>query len=453
MTGTMYEAAKTVVLTFLVLVSIVLTFVLWTYHPKYDVLQNDEYVQNVSVSNTQVDPAMIVQPSQLLFHKNNAHYGIVQEEEANQILKEIKKWSIDDFENISDTIPKGKFLSFLHEKERLELVYPDSIPIDVYRSIFQIEDKGIKHISFDRIIIPLANKDELSIYFISTEKRRVYKAIATDVSLSEINKLAMELDKYPRYFPYVINETKQIFLPEKEVTMNRLQYYTDELDSDKFKEALFSDPSFVKKDLITFGEEYTDGSRLMDVDFLQRMLLYVNPAARTLNGSENQKNDHLIQKSIDFVNEHGGWTDMYRFARWNEDERTVVFRLIVNNHPVFNEYGMSEIVQIWGSSDLVKYQRPLFRLEVPDRVNVPRTLLSGHEVIKKIEMMEGFKKELVKDIVVGYELIKDPEREKVIILEPSWFCLYGQTWKKIPLDDQEKEQDSKKRGGNVSGLE
>jgi regulatory protein YycH of two-component signal transduction system YycFG len=449
MNGTMYEAAKTVVLTFLVLVSIVLTFGLWTYHPKYDVLQNDEYIQHVSVSNTQVDTALIVQPSQLLFHKNNAHYGIVEEEETSEILKEIKKWVIDDFENISNTIPKGKFLSFLREKERLELVYPDSIPIDVYRSIFQIEDKGIKHISFDRIIIPLGNKDELPIYFISTEKRKVYKAVATDVSLSEINKLTTELDKYPRYFPYVINETKQIFLPEKEVTMNRLQYYTDELDSDKFKEALFSDPSFVKKDLITFGEEYTDGSRLMDVDFLQRMLLYVNPAARTLNDNENQKNDDLIQKSIDFVNEHGGWTDMYRFARWNEDERKVVFRLMVNNHPVFNEYGMSEIVQIWGSSDLVKYQRPLFRLEVADRVNVPMTLLSGREVVKKIETMKGFKKELVKDIAVGYELIKDPEREKVIILEPSWFYLYGQTWKKISLDDQ----DSEKRGGNVNGLE
>jgi regulatory protein YycH of two-component signal transduction system YycFG len=449
MTGTMYETVKTIVLTSLVLVSIILTFGLWTYHPKYDVLQNDEYIQHVSVSNTQVDTAMIVQPSQILIHKDNAYYGIDKDEERNEILKEIKKWTIDDFEDISSTIPTGKFLSFLYDKQRLELVYPDSIPIDVYRSILQIKDKGIKDVYFDRIVIPLANKNKLHVYFISTEKRKVYKALASDVVLSEVNKLTAETDRHPRYFPYVVSETKQIYLPEKEVVMDRLQYYTDELDPDKFKEALFSDPSFVKKDLITFGEEYTDGSRLMDVDFLQRMLLYVNPAARVENKDGNEQNENLIQKSIDFVNEHGGWTDMYHFAKWNEEERKVIFRLTVNGRPVFNEYGMSEIVQTWGDSDLVKYQRPLFRLEIADRVNVSRTLLSGHEVIEKLEKTKGFRKGLAKDITVGYELVKDPEREKVIILEPAWFYLYGQTWKKVPLDDQ----DSEKRGGNVNGLE
>jgi regulatory protein YycH of two-component signal transduction system YycFG len=449
MTGTMYETVKTIVLTSLVLVSIILTFGLWTYHPKYDVLQNDEYIQHVSVSNTQVDTAMIVQPSQILIHKHNAHYGIIKDEERNEILKEIKKWTIDDFEDISSKIPIGKFLSFLDDKQRIELVYPDSIPMDVYRSILQIKDKGIKNHYFDRIVIPFANKNELPVYFISTEKRKVYKALASDVVLSEVNKLTAEIDRHPRYFPYAVSETKQIYLPEKEVVMDRLQYYTDELDPDKFKEALFSDPSFVKKDLITFGEEYTDGSRLMDVDFLQRMLLYVNPAAQMENNERNEQSENLIEKSIDFVNEHGGWTDIYHFARWDEEERKVVFRLTINGRPVFNEYGMSEIVQTWGDSDLVKYQRPLFRLEIYDLVNVPRTLLSGHEVIEKLEKVKGFRKGLVKDITVGYELVKDPEREKVIILEPSWFYLYGQTWKKVPVDDQDRE----KRGGDVNGLE
>ncbi|AMX84970.1 transcriptional regulator [Geobacillus subterraneus] len=442
----MYEAIKTVVLTVLVLISITLTFVLWTYHPKYDVLQNDEYIQHVSVSNTQVDTAMVVQPKQMLIHKNGVHYAVTKEEEKNEVLKEMKKWTLDDFENISSSVPSGKFLTFLNGKERLEIIYPDEIPIDIYRLIFTVEDKGLDDLSFDRILVPLEGDDEFLVYFMATDKQNIYKATASDASLAAIRRLAKEANHFPRYFAYPVSETKQLYLPESEVALSSLQYYTDELDVDKFKEALFSDPSFVKKDLIPFGEEYTDGSRLMGVDFLQRTLLYVNPAARASNISQTNPETHLIQKSIDFVNEHGGWTDLYHFARWSEEDRKVIFRLVVNGYPVFNEYGMSEIVETWGASDLMKYQRPLFRLEIADRNRTPKTLPSGRDIVKQLEKMKGFRKALVKDIAIGYELVKDPEREKVIRLEPAWFYLYGQTWKKVNVGEES-------RGGGTNGLE
>lgn len=448
MTGMKYETAKTIILTFLVLTSIAFTWGLWTYHPKYDVIQNDEYIQNVPVSNTQVDTSMIVRPLQILIHKNAAHYGIIEEAEINKLLKELKKWTFDDFENISSTIPKGEFLSFVHGKGKIEIVYPDEIPMNIYRDLFKIEDKGIDEVSFDTIVIPVEKQQDFVAYFVSTDHRKVYKAAVNDVSLEEVNQLYEKAEKFPHYFAYDVSETKSFFLPEKEITMSRLQYYTDELDPDKFKEALFSDPSFVKKDIVTFGEEYTDGSRLMDVDFLQKLLLYVNPAAKNTINQSSEESSTLIQKSIDFVNEHGGWTDMYHFAEWSRSERKVVFRLVVDNYPVFNDYGTSEIIQIWGTNEVNKYQRPLFRLEIPDRVSVPTKLLSGQEVIQQLEKMKGFKKELVSGITLGYELVKDQEREKVVVLEPAWFCLYGGTWRKIAV----KEADEI-RGGNTIGLE
>ncbi|KQB91463.1 hypothetical protein GEPA3_3531 [Geobacillus sp. PA-3] len=442
----MYEQIKTVVLTVLVLISITLTFVLWTYYPKYDVLQNDDYIQHVSVSNTQVDTAMVVQPKQMIIHKNGAHYAVTKEEEKNEVLKEIKKWTLDDFENISSSVPAGKFFTFLNGKERLEIIYPDEIPIDIYRLIFTVDDKGLDDLSFDRILVPLEGDDEFPVYFMATDKQKIYKAVASDASLVAIRRLAKETNHFARYFAYPVSETKQLYLPESEVALSSLQYYTDELDVDKFKEALFSDPSFVKKDLIPFGEEYTDGSRLMNVDFLQRTLLYVNPAARASDMSQTKSETHLIQKSINFVNEHGGWTDLYHFVRWSEEDRKIIFRLVVNGYPVFNEYGMSEIVETWGASDLMKYQRPLFRLEIPDRNRTPTTLPSGRDIVKQIEAMKDVRKALVKDIAIGYELIKDPEREKVIRLEPAWFYLYGQTWKKVSVGRES-------RGGGTNGLE
>ncbi len=40
---------------------------------------------------------------------------------------------------------------------------------------------------------------------------------------------------------------KIIILPARPLVLNRLQYYMDELSADRFKDALFTDPSFVKK--------------------------------------------------------------------------------------------------------------------------------------------------------------------------------------------------------------
>jgi regulatory protein YycH of two-component signal transduction system YycFG len=449
MTGMKYEKIKTIILNVLVLASIVLTWGLWTYQPKYDFIENEEsnIIQNVSVSNTQVDASIIIRPSTILIHKNNHHYGIIQGTEINKFMKQVKKWSFEEFKDISTTIPKDEFSSFIHGKGKIEIVYPDDFPIDMYRQMFEIEDNDVEGVNFDRIVIPVDQEKEAVIYFVSSKDRKVYKAMANGFSLQEIQSSYYDqAGKYTRYFAYNITETKTLFLPEGSITMNRLLYYTDELDPDKFKEALFSDPSFVKRDLLTYGEEYTDGSRLMSVNSIQNLLTYVNPAAQKID--IRGKDPLIIQKSIDFVNEHGGWTDTYHFAELNEEKRKVVFRLVTNNYPVFSRFGMSEVIQEWGANEVIKYQRPLFRLEISDRTSVPVQLLSGREMIEQLKQMKGFEEELVTDIVLGYELIKDSKREKVVALEPAWFCRYAGTWRKVTF-----KEDSEVGGGDVVGLE
>jgi regulatory protein YycH of two-component signal transduction system YycFG len=450
MNGMKYEKIKTMILTVLVLASIVLTGALWTYQPKYDFIENadSDYIQNVSVSNAQVDAGIIIRPSKILIHKDGKHYGIVQETEMNKLMKQVKKWSFDEFENISSTVSKKDFLSFLHGKGKIEIIYPDDFPIEMYHYIFKIEDEGIEGVNFDRIVIPVEKEEEALVYFVCMKDRKIYKATVNNFSLQEIqNTYYYQAEKYPRYFAYDIDATKSLFTPEGPITMKRLQYYTDELDPDKFKDALFSNPSFVKRDLLTYGEEYTDGSSLMNVNSTQKVLSYINPAAQRT--AIQGKDPFLIQKSIDFVNEHGGWTDTYHFAEWDEEKRKVVFRLVTNSYPVFNRFGMSEVVQEWGDSEIIKYYRPIFRLEIPDRTSVSVQLPSGREVIEQLQNMKGFEKELVYDIALGYELIRDEQRDKIVVLEPAWFCLYGGTWRKIVFKENEETQ----RGGDVIGLE
>ena len=48
-----YENIKSGILTFLVLVSILLTWNLWTYQPNYETMENSNYVEEVTVSEKQ----------------------------------------------------------------------------------------------------------------------------------------------------------------------------------------------------------------------------------------------------------------------------------------------------------------------------------------------------------------------------------------------------------------
>ena len=61
------EHLKSVILTTLVLISLVLSYSLWSYQPNYDVIQNQDYVQKVSIGAKR-DFKDIVIPNLLVVH-------------------------------------------------------------------------------------------------------------------------------------------------------------------------------------------------------------------------------------------------------------------------------------------------------------------------------------------------------------------------------------------------
>jgi regulatory protein YycH of two-component signal transduction system YycFG len=154
----------------------------------------------------------------------------------------------------------------------------------------------------------------------------------------------------------------------------------------------------------------------------------------------------LLKKSLAFVNEHGGWTGNFRFAGLDEANQKVTYRLHdITGFPIFNENGISEIVQVWGEKEIHKYFRPSFDLDVPLRTETANmTLSSGNEVLEYIRNKKGFKAEALEELIIGYRMSKDVEEPQLITLEPSWFYRYDNTWAQITPEDL---------GGKNRGLE
>ena len=119
------------------------------------------------------------------------------------------------------------------------------------------------------------------------------------------------------------------------------------------------------------------------------MILYVDLAEEETQAINS--ND-LLQRSINFVNEHGGWTDNYRYVGLDNDSESVLFRLYLAGYPIFSENSdVSELRLEWGKTDISSYERSNFSRKFSTdllKTTNPTNMQSGHEVLERIQQMD-----------------------------------------------------------------
>lgn len=441
-----FERAKSIILIILVGTSIFLTWSIWTYEPEYDLFeQSSEFIKIKSDVQIVSD---VIKPVSILFHGNGQHFQTSNPAEINEMEKEFSQWRFSGIKEVSVKRLQRKFDDFVHEDGSIEIEFSDDIPISLYKTVLNITDKEVPEFSFDRIIIKQKDisGNESAVYFVSYDQEEIYQGMVNSKKLRNFmdSFYRGSYDKHPEYTAETINSKRTLFVPENPVKINRLEYYIDYLDIGDLKSALFINPKYVRQEPVSVGEEYTDGTRLMTVNKDNYLISYINPAQKSkLFGSSSD----LLQKSIDFINDHAGWeNNNYRFAYMSENEPRVVFRLFVNGYPTFNESGMTEIEQIWGKEEIYSYDRPYFKLDsVLPSVGSPETLQSGKEVVNQLKSKDNIDFNSVEDISIGYKLNKslDSKLVTLVTLEPTWYYRVGDKWFIVPFEE----------GGGQSGLE
>ncbi|MBM7693547.1 regulatory protein YycH of two-component signal transduction system YycFG [Peribacillus deserti] len=439
------ETYKSIILSLLVLISIGLTYSIWAYQPKLEKADQSEFIQ-VSIKNQQ-SISSIVKPMEIIFHKNKQHFVTSSETELDKVMKEISKWSFNHINDVSDRVSEKEFLHFVHGEGKTEIIFPEIVPLHLYNSVLAINEQNLPKGSFDRIVFNVKNINEKDtpVYFISYEDRKIYQSRVNSASLVNFNqnyyRFASALYEDSTYDKHVISKNQAVFLPGNEIQIPRYTYKTSVLDTDKFKDALFSNPNYVEHDPVTTGEVFMDGLSVLNIDWDTMTLNYVN---HTKDANFQGTSSELLRKSVEFVNNHAGWEDRYRFAGINSLDQKITFRLFVDGLPVFNKSGMTEIVQFWGKDDVYQYSRPFFTLDfpMPPSELEKAKMADGEEVLQELKAIKNIKLELVQDIRIGYELKRDTE--VLVSLEPAWYYRYAGVWKRVPFG---------KPGGEISGLE
>lgn len=430
-----YETIKLVVLIFLVVTSGVLTWNLWTFQPTYEV--NDErHVHEVSISDPK-DTGDVIVPVKLLFHMNQEHYGIVDEQKVEETMQELSGWTFFDLGE--ETALSREQIKKLSQGDRtLELIFPDLVPFDLYKGILRFESEAMPTGAFNRIVIQMGRPGEDgTAYFIATKDGKVYESHVNQQQVSALfNRLNKQRESFDPYEPYELPDGRLKYLPASEPVLSRYKFFSDYIEPEKFKNALFKDPNFVRRDPSdsTDHDRYNDGTSLMNVDHVNNMISYVNPGQAMNPGMEHMDKD-LLKKSINYINEHAGWTDNYKYFGIDPASQKTTFQLFVKGYPVFNREGMSQIKIYWGKEDIYQYSRPYFTLDIPLPDATRVSLLSGEEAMDSLLANPDIEIEKLQELILGYRIFKDPENPKVLILDPAWYYLYDGTWERLDSDE------------------
>ena len=423
------ERIKTIILAILVVLSIYLSLKIVNYQPEFKKMQKEKNIQENYIQKV-VSGENLLSPVQMNIHTDGEHFGNCTEKQLKNVMEELSKWTISSLKDVSSNYSNINLSESIRDFKNIELVYADSVSLEVYKKYIKVSQKSNLNIHFDRVIIPF-EAGENFILFVSLDDKKVIEAKVNNEQNGEFLQLVESLKaSMEKVSPIIAAKDTIIYTPSQEVKVIQKNYFRKVINQKKFEQALFSDSQNLRQSVVGTIETVSDGVSMMNVNLDSLTISYVKPVlgiGDILDLTEKQS------KSIDFVNSHAGWDERYRYVATSDFESTIKFRLFVDNYPVFSDKGMSEIAVSPGKESVEMYNRPIFYLDFelysPDLKEY--TLRSGLEVLEQLKSLKDFEMDHLENVTIGYSMEVDSVRNDVINLIPNWYYEYNGIWNKI----------------------
>lgn len=424
------EQIKSVVLFVLVLLSITLTFSIWTYKPNYDTLEKTKAVNSFVEKKRQL--VDIIKPYRMIFYENGKWRGTDRFAQMEGILKEMQKWQISSPIQVSSNFNNARLSQLIEENNSFTLFFPGEIPYSIFKSLIPLNEHKETNMSFNQIIVgwnQLSNTDELTVFFANTNKKQLYKAKIQMNNKAIFTKQVLNPSHSLRtYAAFTRDKGNTLYLPEKESKMTQYTYLISTSSIDRFKNALFSNPKIVKNSIddADTEETYTDGVSMMTVNNNKKVLDFVNTTAP--DNLEVLDKAKLILSTFAFINEHGGWTGDFRYDSLDYLNNKVIYQLYIKDYPVYSDslVTSTQIETVWGDNRIARYIRPYYKLvSVPENNAV--TVMSGQDAINHLMNSKKVDFNNVEEIRLGYYLTKN-DHSNILILKPTWFYRVNNNW-------------------------
>lgn len=447
------DKGKTVLLNFLVVTSLILSWLLVNSQPKYEYLHPAEYVEPLPVGEKK-ELRQLVHPKSIILHYGDESYTGVTKDSTHYrvIANEMEKLYFYDLAPIE--LSDEQWKEIVQQKKAIEVNYATEIPMDMMEELFTFRGKvGNMLSAAKRIIIYVDDSDkEAYALFMDQAGERMIQA-RTTITPRDLDEIYLSLQN-PLEETTVIptelgNSRSLIYLPKAGMTMKEYRYFYQPVPISQMLQVLFVDPSVTRQVTERNGTTiYTDGSKAVQLPPGYPSIHFYDPIAESLSSSSKDSHYHSV---VNFVNDHGGWNGLYMLEALkrpsNQAEETYLFRQYVGAYPVYaaqSETYAGAIEVVSNQSYIVEFHRSLLNLDTYfDHKDV--TIMSGEELLTQLGEL-GLSLNQVKDMYLGYEARVNDHH---LLLTPKWIVesegkdplfLDARSAKKEGADGLEKSQ-------------
>ncbi len=425
----MIEKTKSIFLTILVILSLVLTTTINLYDFNKKSASLSEYYPQILLGDLR-EIEQLIMPSDIYVHqtagkhtaltRGNSHYNV--------IYSEIKKFNFFSPVLVTEDID----WSYLrNERAGIELVFATPLDADVLRLIFEQTTRSLNLQAIDSILFSVDEKFDVEAYFISAQNDRVYMA-RTINTVPMLDLYLESLEDEPNYVYHLAGDEFQgrwvergYYLPEGDLDVDRKVIMNLNLTENNIVQMIFSVPSSVrtaytldKRDSIL----YTDGISSLDYNNVDQTFNYNQPI---IDAQRGLSIDRELAAATKFINQHGGWDGDYVLtsaSKMFDDARVALtFTMYVEGiqlYPQQVNYG-----QLRAEANVIigNYQRSTLFV---DRIISSRTVsTSASELWGKLALAE-IERNQIRDIKLAY--IPRLNNNNVI-LDPCWLIDLGES--------------------------
>ena len=424
------EILKIVILTVLVISSIYLTFLIWSFKPEFKPIETEIHSGFV-LDGDHKKPTIrqLTLPYQMIEISPTNSKGTTKKKSLQNTLntlnqaKEIQHKEFNGNANVAlhSLDSNGAVDNYIYD-------FLGEISIQTFLNAYNIEIEAPVNELFDRLIVN-TNANHLYLYFMNQERDYIYMLEIDQSSKTFKNNVSKEsLKNYSAIITneFSINNKTALYAPTEVSTEGRFKYITEVINVNQLNNVVFMGDVGLSKvrdgDVIKYHNAEGIAQSNQDTMYYQ----YTHFKGEI---DESMSPQEAFNRANDYLTSHNGYSQLSRYTGYDEETKEVQFRSFVKDLPIFNTNNISRMDLTFGKDDILSYSRGLITLgaTVPTKSD-PVDLINLEELRHELAKSKSIDLTKVEKIIIGYNITYN-KGVNTVEFEPNWFILYEGEWK------------------------